>query len=357
VRILAFGDLHLHAWPRFSRRLPNGMESRTADGLAVLDQIAVQAQAFKPDVIVNLGDTTHRQHAIRFKLYNPLVDAIARLAEIAPTLVLVGNHDLEAEGTSSVHPLAAIPKVTVVDEPKRVLGFHALPFTDDAAQMATWVWGLPKDAPLLAHYGAEGAPFETDYWLDSPLKLDMLQDFPYVLFGHIHKPSAQCAACGTPITDPELGQPCVNCHRASGRVIYVGAPMHFDFGDAGPRSILLIDTDLDSRVRIPIEAPRFVTATWPRVPAEADARGYLRILNVPRGEVDAVKRSFIESGWVDVLPVPAALDAQTRAIAVQGLAVRETTIQDFVRAQPTLDPQVQADLITDGQRWLDEARR
>ena len=104
-------------------------------------------------------------------------------------------------------------------------------------------------------------------------------------------------------------------------------------------------------------APAFHTATWPRVPVVARPDGYLRILNVPRSEVDKVKRTFLEAGWLDVVPVPAGLDARTRAVAVQGLQVHETTIPDYVRAQPNLEPQVQTDLIADGQRWLEEARR
>lgn len=312
----------------------------------------------KPEHVFLPGDITHRQHAIRFRLYNPLIDRIRRLAESVRSVVIVlGNHDIEGPGVHSLHPFSAIPNVVVVDEGPRVVepGFTAVPYDEDPQRVASWIEEA-EARPLVAHYGAEGAPLETDYWLDAPLKLAALKRLPLVVFGHIHKPSAQCAHCGTPITDQELSDPCINCRQTSGRIIYEGALMHFDFGDSGPRSALLLDLDANTRTRLPIQAPRFVTATWPRVPVEAEA-GYLRILNVPRGEVDAVKRTFLDAGWLDVVSVPAELEARVKAVAAQGLAVRDTTVSDYVRQQPDLTPETQAALVADGQRWLGEASR
>jgi hypothetical protein len=361
MKILAYGDVHLHSWPRFSRRLPNGMESRTADGLNVLRQIRDLAAEWKPDVIVNLGDTTHRQHAVRFKLYNPLTDLLAEQASIAPLVITLGNHDIEGEGSHSLHPFSKIPNVTVVDEGPAFIQsaeISVVPYSDDPVKVTGWVDGLMDGYPLVAHYGAEGAPLESDYWLDSPLKLDMLRRFPMTLFGHIHKPSVQCAECRSGLAPDEIAGPCAVCHAYTGRVIYVGAPMHFDFGDAGARSVLLCDTRSGGVTRAHISAPRFVTATWPRVPAETQPQSYLRILNVPRGELDQVKRTFLDAGWLDVVPVPADLTPQTKAIAAQGLAIKDTTVADYVRqAAADQDLARQKGLVEDGERWLNEARR
>jgi DNA repair protein SbcD/Mre11 len=84
VRVLHTSDWHLGVSVR--------NESRTLDHDAVIDEIVSIAEAAAPDAIVHTGDLFHSGRP-GFDDFARALRALRRLAEIAPVVVLAGNHD------------------------------------------------------------------------------------------------------------------------------------------------------------------------------------------------------------------------------------------------------------------------
>ncbi len=340
MNALVVTDLHAHtAWP-FSKPLSNGRPSRFQDLLDVLDQVRGYVEQYKPDDLLILGDLTHRRHFISFSLYNDLMSAIYDLTvRVKQTTILVGNHDLESGAVHSLYPFSFLPNTIVIDRPRVVTlsdgvdAVYAVPYLDDPLAVSAAFQDAPSELPVLAHYAAEGVQLETDYWLESPLKIGELARFPLVLFGHVHKPSEQL----------------------DGQVVYVGAPMHFDFGDHGPRRALLVKNG--TWIPLPLTAPVFETARWPRLPRAEGQPGYLRIMDVPRGQLEEAKAYAVNLGWLDSVAYEAALPVEVRAALEQGLVVDEGLLRDYVRRRcPTMGQEDQEALVHDGIAYLQEAR-
>jgi DNA repair exonuclease SbcCD nuclease subunit len=329
VNSLVISDLHSNSsWP-FSKQLDNGLPSRFQDLLNVLTQVEESVPGCGLETLLILGDLTHRRHFIDFRLLNTLWDALHRLASLfRETYIIPGNHDYQDETHHSVHVFSGLPRTHVVDVPTTVKlcdgeDINLIPFMHDPRVVAHAVETMPA-LPTFAHYAAEGAPMETAWWLDSPIKLGELDRFPQVVFGHVHKPSEQ------------LG----------GKVIYVGAPLHFDFGDHGPRRFLrMVDgyTDFVQTV-----APQFVTAKWPRVPMPQGA-GFLRILDVPPAKMEEAKEMAVRMGWLDAVPLEGALPEEVRDAVTSGLTLGEDAIREYVhRRCPELSAEDQEELVQEG---------
>lgn len=337
MNLLFLTDLHAHtAWP-FSRPLENGRPSRFQDLLNVLVQVEAVLERERISDLVLGGDLTHRRHFVSFTLYNALMAALHRLTvRVRQTTILVGNHDYETDTTHSLYPMSFLPNTTVYEEPGVATlstgeQVNVVPYLHDGNAMAR-AFEVAPALPVFSHYAAEGVSLETDYWLDMPLKLGELARFPRVIFGHIHKPSEQL----------------------DGRVINVGAPMHFDFGDHGPRYCLLLQGE--GATRVPLEAPVFVTVKWPRVP-KPTARGYLRILDVPGAKLVEARDAALNAGWLDAVALEGALPPEVREAITGGLVVDQALLIAYVQRRcPDLPAEDQAAMVGEGLVLLKEAR-
>ena len=340
MNALILSDLHAHtSWP-FSHPLPDGTPSRFQDLLNVLAQAERMMEENNVDALFLLGDLTHRRHFINFRLYNALLRQVARLTmRVKRAFLIPGNHDYEDTATHSLYAFAYLPNVTLVDEPRIVAAAHMndillVPWMPDVSRIVTAFERCPRTIGAMAHYAAEGAPMETDWWLESPLKLGEVGELPWTIFGHVHKPSEQL----------------------NGRVQYVGAPMHFDFGDHGPRGGLRYVDGIVERVWF--TAPQFATAKYPRIPRPPAGGGYLRITDVPAAEAVDVRTSALQMGWLDATTIEAALPPEIREAVLSGLILNEALLADYVRRRcPDMQPGEQALLVTEGLTLLQEARR
>jgi len=345
MNAVVISDLHAHtSWP-FSKTLPDGRNSRFADLLNILDQVRVFIETTKPTDLLILGDLTHRRHFINFALYNDLMAVIARLAAMVErTTILVGNHDLESNDVHSLYPYSFLPNTAVVEEPERVRladgsDAYAIPYMPDPLAVAAAVEHAPSGIPLFAHYAAEGVPLESDYYLESPLKLGELGKFPLTLFGHVHRPSM----------------------HVNPRVIYVGAPLHFDFGDVGDRYMYYV-TDLAMQgdgtvVAQPLDFPVFVTSMWPKLPV-TERRGFLRLLDVPAGKIEEAKQAAVGAGWMDVVALEGALPPEIREAIAGGLAINDDLLRAHIAKRcPDLLTDEKQRLLDEGLALLQEARR
>ena len=81
VRIAHISDTHI-------RNLKFHKQYRTA-----FEDMYSQLRELKPDYIVHCGDIAHRKTDISPELVDMTTDFLRSLAEIAPTHVILGNHD------------------------------------------------------------------------------------------------------------------------------------------------------------------------------------------------------------------------------------------------------------------------
>ena len=289
MNALVLTDLHAHLWPRFATTTPEGRNSRLQDLLNVLAQALAYAREHSVQDLLLGGDLFHRRHFITWGLYVDVMESLMSLIdEVDHTVMIVGNHDWEDDRAHALLPFRFVGhEVDVVDQPAGVTlsdatSLFCIPYNHSEDAVVAAFQGAPAGIPVFSHFAASGVPLESDYYLDSVVKLDTLRRFPYVLFGHVHKPSAQCAHCGHTLEGDPLTpmRPCDRCKQEAGRAVYVGAPLHFDFGDVGPRYMLHLRGH--TAVRVPLQAPQFATARWPRIPPAA-AAGFLRDPQRPPG--------------------------------------------------------------------------
>jgi DNA repair exonuclease SbcCD nuclease subunit len=80
-RILCVGDLHVHV-------------TNLEETQLLTENILTIAVETRPDLIVVLGDILDTNNVVRTEALGLAVDLLGRLSEVAPLLVLVGNHDV-----------------------------------------------------------------------------------------------------------------------------------------------------------------------------------------------------------------------------------------------------------------------
>lgn len=97
LRILCIGDPHIR-------------DTDVSRVDKMVSEILRIAQETKPDLIVNLGDTLHKHGKDGLDPLKQAVDFLEALSEIAPTHVLIGNHDRKTnqEFLTQTHPFVGI---------------------------------------------------------------------------------------------------------------------------------------------------------------------------------------------------------------------------------------------------------
>lgn len=213
VKILAIGDPHFKV-------------SNVKETDLMADAIVKVANENTPDIIVVLGDVLDRHETIHVSPLNRATKFLARLMEIAPTFVLIGNHDLKnnRQFLSDEHPFTGLkywgPRMNVIDTTTMVKikdqKFVFLPyvppgrFVEALDKCNDW-----KEAScIFGHQEFKGCKMgaitsvEGDEWSLSN---------PYVVTGHIH----------------DYQEPQVN-------ILYTGTPIQHAFGDHHDKTISLL---------------------------------------------------------------------------------------------------------------------
>jgi DNA repair exonuclease SbcCD nuclease subunit len=185
------------------------------------------AQEEKPDAIVILGDTLHEHE----RSYQPPFDlackTILELSEIAPVILLIGNHDYvsNSEFLNDKHhfnPLKNIPNITVVDDVlSQKIGDYEFLFAPyvyvgrffEALLKRFKIKEIIKMRAIFGHQEMEGASMggklvkEGEKWPD---------DFPLAVMGHDHE-----------------------FQIVQDNLIYTGTPIQHNFGDGTDKGIYL----------------------------------------------------------------------------------------------------------------------
>lgn len=153
------------------------------------------ARATRPHRIVVLGDVLHDHERVHSTVLNVAVSFLNHLAEIAPTAVLVGNHDLinNSQFLTENHWMNALKSntnLTVVDKVvhtvwnrKKVIMVPFVPpgrFAEALDTEGEW-----KDADVIfAHQEFKGVKMGSIVSQDGD---EWEEEWPFVVTGHIHQ--------------------------------------------------------------------------------------------------------------------------------------------------------------------------
>lgn len=212
---------------------------------AMVDAIVQVAIDKQPDIIVVLGDVLDRHEVIHVSPLTRAINFLASLMVIAPTYVLIGNHDLKnnRQFLSDEHPFSALkywgPNLIVVDTTTMVTLkgkiLTLVPYVppgrfEEALNMCS---GWEASTCIFGHQEFKGAQMgaiistEGDDWSLAN---------PYVVTGHIH--------------DYQEPQP---------NILYTGTPIQHAFGDRHDKTISYFTFDSPNQrthERIDLKLPR-----------------------------------------------------------------------------------------------------
>jgi DNA repair exonuclease SbcCD nuclease subunit len=244
LKFLIFSDLQTNDWREFSISLPNGLNSRFADQLNVLDEISTRGS----DVLIHTGDLFETlSEKINKSVFLAVYDKIARIARKTVVILLIGNHDWlnRTETSHLLEPFKEIDNVVVIDKPcvQRFDGIDLLlmpytryNFTSKLEEMLPFL--NRKKRFLFTHQGVSGAMVGyRDIILREDLSLEAFHPeyFDYVFNGHFHKHQ-----------------------RMLSNFVIVGSPIQRDFGERNDKKgYLLFDTETLDLVHYETQAPKF----------------------------------------------------------------------------------------------------
>ncbi len=260
MRLLAFGDLHVHNYPQFAKPTKYvGINSRALWGLKCLKRIRDIGWKLGVDGYLFLGDLFYERYKVEVPIVLRLADALGGLGNIVG---IPGNHDLVAKvgelSTNSVRVISEMigeDRFVVLDgkdgkEEHRVgdVSIVGVPWSVDIDQLLFSKKEKGMFRVALMHEVIDGCVTESDFRLDSKVGIGQVKDFmkrnkiDVVLNGHVHKPQTLAK-----------------------NIFCVGSPMHNRASDAGKNNkVFFIDTETKQYKWIEVEGiPRFEVINVP----------------------------------------------------------------------------------------------
>jgi DNA repair exonuclease SbcCD ATPase subunit/DNA repair exonuclease SbcCD nuclease subunit len=221
VRIAHISDTHI-------RNLKFHKQYRAA-----FDDMYKQLRKLKPDYIVHCGDIAHRKTDISPELVDMTTDFLRSLADIAPTHVILGNHDGNLRNDSRQDAIS--PIVDAMENPNVFLyknsGEHNI--GDDIIlnvlsvfDKDNWITEPTDESKInvaLYHGSVAGCKTETGFLLEHGIDISKLQNFDYAMLGDIHKTN--------------------QCLDHEGRVRYCGSTIQQNHGETDDKGFLIWDID------------------------------------------------------------------------------------------------------------------
>lgn len=181
-RILCIGDLHY--------KHKNSKES-----LLLSNNLIEIANKEQPDLIVLMGDSHDSNNLIRTEVHVELTELMVALENIAPLIVIIGNHDIPGPNhfLSSIHPFSPMkmwqntrvvdssPLVTEVKGKKFVFVPYVKPGRfQDALDLCEW----QNSDTIFCHQEFQGCIIEG---MESSIGDPIKPDYPFIVAGHIHE--------------------------------------------------------------------------------------------------------------------------------------------------------------------------
>lgn len=183
TKILLIGD------PHFKASNLEMMEKACREILEIIDERS-------PDLTVILGDTLDSHERIYLRAQVQAIEWIKSVAKLCPTVLLIGNHDLENNQAfqTPIHPFVGLketPNLTVVDRATwdKERNFIYVPYVPNGRfreALETVGYTTEKDHPkvLFAHQEFTGCMMGTQI---STKGDSWSTDLPPIYSGHIHE--------------------------------------------------------------------------------------------------------------------------------------------------------------------------
>ena len=222
----------------------------------------------QPDYIVHTGDLAHTKTQLSPEYFEMASNFLKNLADIAPTIVILGNHDGNLKNgdrqdaitpivEALEHPRLVLLKDSQEYTPEEVLTFNVLSVFDREN------WKKPSNSRninIALYHGAirgcqVGSGFHLDHGEDD---LSIFEDFDYAMLGDIHK-----------IQFLDLEQ----------RVWYAGSTIQQNFGESRLKGYLM--WNIHNKDKHSVEK-RLFQSPRPFITVEVTKEGQLPNVDVPK---------------------------------------------------------------------------
>lgn len=207
MKFIHFADVHL-GMENFGRLdAKTGIHSRIVDFLKSMDFLCETVEKEQPDFILFCGD------AFKTRTPNPtLVSLFAarvqRLADVAPLIMIVGNHDRQKGGSEKKHSIQIFEELEARNEIVVCDAVDCIEVSDAVVIALPWIYdndvettsrrlqhivkaqNIGKHLILAGHCTVEGSGtgHHTFYVEDEDVyPLNLFDAFDYVALGHIHR--------------------------------------------------------------------------------------------------------------------------------------------------------------------------
>jgi DNA repair exonuclease SbcCD ATPase subunit/predicted phosphodiesterase len=200
---------------------------------AAFEDMYGQLKKLKPDYIIHCGDIAHRKTDISPELVEMTTDFLRNLGAIAPTHVILGNHDGNLRNDSRQD--AITPIVDAMEDPNIFLHKYSGEVELDknivlnvlsVFDKDNWITEPKNDKKIniaLYHGSVSGCKTETGFMMEHGIDISVLQHFDYALLGDIHK------------TNQKLDH--------EGRVRYCGSTIQQNHGETNDKGFLIWDIE------------------------------------------------------------------------------------------------------------------
>lgn len=225
MRIAITADLQFDTYRSLSRMDPaSGLTSRLSDCANCFKWFTQSAVEHECEQLAVLGDVFNSRTAVDISVLHTVASLFATTVEFFERVtVVIGNHDsyLRNPLLNSVQALSG--HVDVIDRPAVHSEIAFVPWHDDPLAYDGFIQSVFcedwRPRFLMSHLLLQGAIGEhVDVGL--PLSTIYPDEFEAVFLGDVHAPV-----------------------EVAPGVQYVGAPMHFNYGDSGARGYWILDTD------------------------------------------------------------------------------------------------------------------
>lgn len=302
-KIIALADIHMSNKLPYARPTENGKTDRLEDQIRLWEHVHNKALSIEADAILILGDLFDKS----------LVDAVTLATTVEAIVsmpcdvwILPGNHDASTitGGRFTVEAFDSMRKDHVhcfqAGETRYVnewLRFRPVPFcpSEEAMRVISMYqeemagpYASGVDVLLLHHsiVGCEHLGWTCDQGLDADLICD---GFDFVLAGHFHRHQT----FGEP---PAVGEP---------PGMYLGAPMHHDFGDVGrdAKYWCITYTQDGPAIAMPVDPglPKFFKVELDHELKSVEGKG-LSDYSVRHGDYWRYEIASTPEKWVEVKP-------------------------------------------------------
>lgn len=316
VRIAHISDTHI-------RNLKFHKQYRAA-----FEDMYAQLKELKPDYIIHCGDIAHRKTDISPELVEMTTDFLRNLSAIAPTHVILGNHDGNLRNDSRQD--AITPIVEAMEDPNIKLYKFSGEFelnkkitlnvlsVFDKDNWITEPTNSKKINIALYHGSVSGCKTETGFLMEHGIDISVLQHFDYALLGDIHK------------TNQKLDH--------EGRVRYCGSTIQQNHGETNDKGFLIWDIEDKDNFEVShhqiLNINPFMTVVLTekgKVPRNTDipAGARVRIRSLNQISVDAMRKA---QAVVNTKFKPESITTQNNYSGVTGSAsdaVREAQEEEL----------------------------